>query len=340
MNNAYGRLSWLTRLGKITTALALVTICLALALTIAYGILAATDSGNPLVIAAYAVAIVAWVALAMGVLVAYGVVLARAGTLAALVNLNGHMGRVQTLLQANQEKLEELTDLAPLSDQAKAMIYHDREIEAVQDVVHACLVRQEYEQAETLIDRMENQLGYHEEAQRMREAVTASRQNTEEGKIAAAVDRVRQIIDQKNWGRASREAQRLVEAFGDSELVAGLPGIIAEQQTRHKRELLQRYDEAVQRNDLDKSIELLGELDRYLTPPEAAALQESARGVFRAKLHNLGVQFAIAVTEERWSDAAAAGGQIANEFPNSRMAMEVNQKLHTLRQLANANAST
>ncbi len=340
MNNAYGRLSWLTRLGKITTVLALVAICLALALTIAYGILAATDSGNPLVMAAYAVAIVAWVALAMGVLVAYGVVLARAGTLAALVNLNGHMGRVQTLLQANQEKLEELTDLAPLSDQAKAMIYHDREIEAVQDVVHACLVRQEYEQAETLIARMENQLGHHEEAQRMREAVTASRQNTEEGKIAAAVDRVRQIIDQKNWGRASREAQRLVEAFGDSELVAGLPGIIAEQQTRHKRELLQRYDEAVQQNDLDKSIELLGELDRYLTPPEAAALQESARGVFRAKLHNLGVQFAIAVTEERWSDAAAVGGQIANEFPNSRMAMEVNQKLHTLRQLANANAST
>ena len=84
--------------------------------------------------------------------------------------------------------------------------------------------------------------------------------------------------------------------------------------------MLQSYGEAVRKKDVDRSIELLHELDIYLTPQEAAALQESARGVFRAKLHQMGVQFAICVTDERWSEAIRAGEDIVREFPNPRMA--------------------
>ena len=53
---------------------------------------------------------------------------------------------------------------------------------------------------------------------------------------------------------------------------------------------------------------------------------ESARGVFRAKLHNLGVQFAIRVTDQNWSEALVIGEQIMDEYPNTRMAQEVQEK--------------
>ena len=105
-------------------------------------------------------------------------------------------------------------------------------------------------------------------------------------------------------------------------------------QARHKRDLLAAYGEAVRNGDIDRSIELLRDLDKYLTPQEGAAMEESARGVFRAKLHNLGVQFSIRVTEEQWREAVQIGRQIVEEYPNSRMAQEVRMKMETLQALA------
>ena len=70
----------------------------------------------------------------------------------------------------------------------------------------------------------------------------------------------------------------------------------------------------------------------YLTPSEGLALQEAARDVFRTKLHNLGVQFSIAVTERQWTTALDVGQQIIEDFPNSRMAEEIREKLDVLRQ--------
>jgi hypothetical protein len=62
------------------------------------------------------------------------------------------------------------------------------------------------------------------------------------------------------------------------------------------------------------------------------ALQEAARDVFRTKLHNLGVQFAIAVTEKQWAGALEVGQQIVNDFPNSKMSEEIRGKLDVLKQ--------
>ena len=70
----------------------------------------------------------------------------------------------------------------------------------------------------------------------------------------------------------------------------------------------------------------------YLTPNEALALQEAAKDVFRTKLHNLGVQFALAVSDKHWSSALEIGQQIVRDFPNSRMSGEIREKLHVLRQ--------
>ena len=102
--------------------------------------------------------------------------------------------------------------------------------------------------------------------------------------------------------------------------------------------LLASWDQAVQNGEVDRGIELLRQLDQYLSSSEAAALAESARGVFKAKLQNLGVKFSIAVTEKNWSVALQAGRQIIAEFPNSRMAEEVKAKLEILTKRAQRQA--
>jgi hypothetical protein len=70
----------------------------------------------------------------------------------------------------------------------------------------------------------------------------------------------------------------------------------------------------------------------YLTPNEGLALQESAKDVFRTKLHNLGVKFSLAVTDKQWTEALQTGEQIVRDFPNSRMAKEIREKIDILRQ--------
>jgi len=95
---------------------------------------------------------------------------------------------------------------------------------------------------------------------------------------------------------------------------------------------LAAWDDAVKGQETDRSLDILKELDLYLTPNEGLALQEAARDVFRTKLHNLGVQFSIAVTKKQWPSALGIGQQIVKDFPNSRMSEEIRGKLNVLRQ--------
>jgi outer membrane protein assembly factor BamD (BamD/ComL family) len=43
------------------------------------------------------------------------------------------------------------------------------------------------------------------------------------------------------------------------------------------------------------------------------------------------VQFAISVTDERWEQAIITGEEIMRDYPNSRMSLEVQQKMPQLR---------
>ena len=76
------------------------------------------------------------------------------------------------------------------------------------------------------------------------------------------------------------------------------------------------------RLDFQSQLSALGTLKTKLL-----ALQEAARDIFRTKLHNLGVQFSIAVTEKQWTGAFNIGRQIIKDFPNSRMSHEIRAKM-------------
>jgi hypothetical protein len=249
-------------------------------------------------------------------------------------NMAGEIGRLETLLEDQASSARKLVDLASLSDQTKSLLYRDREVEAFREMMHSMLVRQDYKMAEELIAGIEKRPSMALDAAVMRQELEATRQASIEGKIDLAIGRVEEIIAKSDWPRAVREAARMTAAFPHNAKILALPQHIEEARMKHKRDLLQNYGEAVRKNDVDASIELLKELDRYLSPQEAAALQDSARGVFKAHLHNLGVQFAIRVAEKQWKEAITAGEEIMREFPNSRMAHEVRAKMDLLNERA------
>ena len=336
MPDTSGRFHWILGLARICLYAALFFVALALVFSTAMAVIMATGTMQFIHVAPFLLLIVCLLIGVLVLFIAYGLVKVLVSMEHSLANSSSRLNRIETLLQDQGESSKELLELLSLSDKAKSLLYRDREIEAFREAIHEDVIRQDYQTAEALIDTIEQSFGYADEAARLREELAQSRKATFEEKIDAAVARIQSFIDRHEWARAARESQRIVRLFPDNPKIAGLHARIQSARTAHKRDLLQRYGEAVRKNDVDESISALKELDLYLTPQEAAALAESARGVFKARLHQLGVQFAIRVTDRQWSDAISVGEEIIREYPNSRMAQEVHEKMDVLHSYAAA----
>jgi hypothetical protein len=307
--------------------------CLVAALIATVILATAAISANPtlVVVAPYLIAVALETAAMVWVPVVAGMVLTVLETHQVVSDASNRLSRVETLVNDAAGSLKSIAGVASLSDKAKSTIYRERELEALRETIHHHLMLQEYDAASALITSMDREFGYAEEARRLREEVTASRKATVDEKVDASLRRFQEILDRHDWPRAAREAERMMRLMPNNPRIAQLPATVDAARAGHKRQLLQEYGEAIRKNDVDRSIELLRQLDLYLSPQEAAALQESARGVFRAKLQNLNLQFTMSVTDQRWADAVATGEQIVRDYPNSRMAMEVRAKMNLLR---------
>lgn len=331
MPDKAGRFEWLSRVARAvfigTTAL----LAIAMVATAAMAVMSLLDpaSGQPPML--WVLLVVAELLGLMWGVVLYGAVRIMVNSEVSTLGAGARIDRMETLLENTGRAIKELAELAPLSDQAKSLLFRDRELEALREAAHEDLMRQDYARAERLVDTIESKLGFAQEAAHLREEIEESRAASMEEKIDLAIQRIDDLCAKHNWAGAIRQSQRIMRLFPDNPKVAALPDRIKAARNDHKRELLQAYGGAVRKNDIDRGVELLHQLDAYLTPQEGAALQESARGVFKARLHNLGVQFAICVTDQRWQDAIKAGHEIIAEFPNSRFAQEVREKLALLK---------
>lgn len=227
--------------------------------------------------------------------------------------------------------LRTMRDNSEISDTAKSIAHREKEGEALRNAIREEMYAGNWEAAVYLIDEMERRFGYKQESQALRHEMSQVREMTIEEKLGDAVSRIEKHMDELLWDRARVEIERLLKLFPRHERIQKLPAALNERRERQKQKLLVEWNAAVDREEIDHAVEILTQLDQYLTREEATSLHESARHVFKARLLNLGVKFAMAVQEQRWRDALEVGLQIRDEFPNSRMAREVDTKMETLR---------
>jgi hypothetical protein len=238
------------------------------------------------------------------------------------------------LLRRQEEHSRVIAENSNLSDWAKRVVYREKDYEFLRDTIQGAIIRQDWEAAEHLIDALEKEFGYHDEAAHMREKLGQARRATTEERIAAARARVESLCQQHKWLQARTECARLSALFPGQSAIAALPREIERRRQEVKQQLLRNYDQAVKSEDVDRAHSLLFELDQYLDPKEAEALKESARGVFRARLEQLKTRFTIAVTYKQFPSAIEAGERLMREFPNSGYAQEISKLLPILRQRA------
>ena len=241
----------------------------------------------------------------------------------------GDRSELMAMLKQTNERLL-------LSDTAKRIAYREHDVQALRRTIEQDIASGHFDAALALVEELSRTYGYRHEAEAYRDRIAGARYQDQQQKITDALDRLDQILEQRDFDRAAREAAKIQRLYPDAERAQGLTERVSNAREQYKQQLERQFLEASERDDVDQALELLKELDKYLTEQEAEPLRETARGVIGKKRDNLGVQFKIAVHDREWTRAVNTGEQIIREFPNSRMSEEVRSMIDVLRQRAGA----
>jgi tetratricopeptide (TPR) repeat protein len=237
-------------------------------------------------------------------------------------------------LQQISVLLNVISEQQLLSDRAKQVAFRDKDRDALRRAIKEDLARRDWEAALVLVTDMEQTFGYRQEAVQFREEINNHRQEVVGRQIAEATQRIDNYCRMEKWTEAVREADRLMQLYPGEANVAQLPQEIETRRQGTKKQLLDAFNEAVARKDVDGGIEIIKKLDMYLTKQEADSMQEAVRNIFKEKLNQLGTQFTLSVQDQKWHEALRTGEIIIREFPNSGIAREVRERLPFLHQKA------
>ena len=264
----------------------------------------------------------------------FGIILLLYQIAEILTNQQQSLDRISDGLAVSKNVFEQISQGVKLSEAAKTIAYRDMDTQYLRASVMEKLHQQDYKTTYAMIEAIGQRSEYKALAEELKTAADNYRDSTEQGKVSQIISYIDKLLEQYQWITASVQIEGLIKNYPDSDKAILMRQKLVDKKEERKRQLLAVWDEAVKRADTDRSLQVLKELDTYLTPSEGLALQEAASEVFKNKLHNLGVRFSLAVSDKQWADALITGHEIIRGFPNSRMADEIRVKLATLRELA------
>lgn len=235
------------------------------------------------------------------------------------------------------QRVEHLASLGALSDDARRVLNRAREREMLRRAIEEDIARQDWEAAMVLVKELADRFGYRADAEEFRHRIETHRSETQDKKVRDAIGMLDGLIIQRRWDAAYEEAAKIGRLYPDSHRVEGLRNRVEQAREMYKAELIRRF-EAERESDAEEALELLKELDQYLTEAEAAPYREMARGVIGKARDNLGSLFKVYVQDRKWAEAVQVGDQIMSQFPNTRMAAEVRSVIDGLRTKAAAMA--
>ncbi len=250
----------------------------------------------------------------------------------SLAENNAKLEKITETLEKNRSVLTQINQNIRLSEAAKAIAFRDADIQSLREAVFDKLQQQDFDAAYEIIDELARRIEYRSLAEQLRTQANNYQDATDAERVYQVIAHIEKLFETSQWAKASTKIERLIRDFPKSENAKAMRQKLLDKKEERKKILLNAWDDAVKRQATDRSLEILRELDLYLTPNEGLALQEAARDVFRNKLHNLGVQFSLAVSGKQWEKAIQAGERIIQDFPNSRMAEEIHEKWDVLKQ--------
>jgi tetratricopeptide (TPR) repeat protein len=232
------------------------------------------------------------------------------------------------------ELLESINARMLVSDTAKRIAYREEDIDLLKRTIKADVEKHEYDAALALVRELGETYGQIKEAEAFREKILNIRRTEMDARVAESLARLKEIVARQDFETATMEAEKIARLYPESPVAKEAIHRVEQARENYKQQLEREFLQASEHGDVDKAMELLKVMDKYLTEQEAEPLRETARGVIGKARDNLGVQFKLAVHDKEWVAAVNVGEQIIRDFPNSKMADEVRSMLDLLRQRA------
>ncbi|MFG0285727.1 MAG: hypothetical protein ACF8R7_15015 [Phycisphaerales bacterium JB039] len=251
-----------------------------------------------------------------------------------LVRIRRSQQAITSSMGAMCEDMRRFAEQVSLSDDARRVLNRKSEGALLRRAIEEDIASEDWEAATVLIKELAERFGYRADAEEFRSRVERSRSRVQDRAVADAISTLDGLIVQRRWDAALVEAARIGRLYPDSPRVDGLRRRVEQARDTYRQDLERRFLEAAQLEDVDEALELMKELDAYVSETEAAPLREVARGVIGKARENLGAQFKLAVKDRQWDVAASIGERIMAEFPNTRMANEAREMLEAIRERA------
>ena len=221
-----------------------------------------------------------------------------------------------------------------LSDQAKRLVYRDRELELLRMLVEQDIASGDFDAAMRMVDELGTQFGRREEAEGLRTRIDASRREEVERRIGDGTRHIARLLAAGDWDAAAGVQHRLERLFPDAPSIASLPEQILAARLRHAAEVETRMREAHATGRIDEAMTLLRDLDRHLVGRESTRVLDVAQPIVAAHRERCGVRFRDAINAREWKTAVELGERLVEEYPNTRMAEEATGLLAGLRNRA------
>ena len=248
--------------------------------------------------------------------------------------INELSGPFNERMQQMSVLLNQISEQQLISDRTKQVAYRTRDREAIRRAIQEEIGAKDWEAALALANDIEQVFGYKQEADRFRREIEHKRTGETRRLVGEGVAVVEKYIRIERWQDALAEAHKVAQTYPGDEQAHKLPQTVEDRRAAHKKQLVESWQDAINRRDIDGSIEILRKLDPYLTPAEAEAMQEPARNLFKEKLNSLRTQLSLAIQDHKWREAYKLSETIIRDFPNTRIAHEVSERIDELRQRA------
>jgi hypothetical protein len=260
-----------------------------------------------------------------------GVVFTAVATGLSIARMRSEAGGLREHLLQMSRVMEQLAEQGSLSDDARRVVNRRRDRELLRRAIEDDINAEDWDAAMVLVKELAERFGYRADAEEFRARIEQSRYETVQRKVNDELSTLDGLIRSHRWEQATAEAARITRLYPDSQRVEGLRHQVEHARRLYKSDLERRFLMAAEENRIGDAMELLRELDAYLTETEAEPYRELARGVIGKARDNLGAQFKLAVQDRQWGRASEVGEQIIVQFPNSRMAEEVRALIEDIR---------
>ena len=229
---------------------------------------------------------------------------------------------------------EALMEALQLSENAKRVLFRDRELDLLRRTIQDDMVTGDVHAALMLCDQMGAEFGAVQEAENLRSQIQLALHNQHQSQIKQELKLLDELLSQHKWVEAYQYAAKMRRLYPETPLLHGIEQHIADARVQYRHTLEAKFVEAAEKNNVEVAMELLKELDRYLTPDEARMFMETADTVITKYRETLGARFKMAVSDRRWTEAIGFGDAITSQFPNTTMAKEVRELLDTIQSRA------